>query len=461
MQHVSSFPKSHRRLVSLIIGMATLCIGAAAFAAIASGTPTTAASMQATSTTLTVNKPTVATGDLMIASIAVHGGTEAAVISAPSGWTLIASTTNDTNIALLSYYKYAGASEPSDYSWQFTGQTTAEGAITPYAGAATASPVDAVASNTGYGTSATTTSITTTGTKELIVSLFAADIGQSLNAGAYFSTPTGMTEKADTTNTPYGPSIAVDEMLQTSAGSTGSKTSTITGGLARYWATQQVALKFRSLIQFDSSIGGNPTGSGAGPYTLSFTNTAGNFVVVAYRQAKLVTDAVTSMTYGGVTCNQVEYIAGFTASNDRNYSLWACPDAPTGTNDLSVSYAASTDGGNDGGLAILASYSNVATSSQPDTHGQSYAASSGTTYSGTLSSSATDGDWMVSTYYMAPQVPTMSAGSDTTLREQYYYVGLVDSNGPVGNAGSSWTTNVTGSNSANGRLQMSMMLSPL
>ena len=52
-----------------------------------------------------------------------------------------------------------------------------------------------------------------------------------------------MTEKYDVTNTPYGPSIAADDVLQVSAGNSGSVSTTIAGNKKRNWVSQQVALR--------------------------------------------------------------------------------------------------------------------------------------------------------------------------------------------------------------------------
>src|ERR1700674_3791476 len=99
MLQVASFARSHRRLVSLIIGVGTLSVAAVALAAISSGAFTTASSVQVTTITLTINKPTVSTGDLMLATIAIHGGSAANISTVPTGWTQIARTDNDASLA--------------------------------------------------------------------------------------------------------------------------------------------------------------------------------------------------------------------------------------------------------------------------------------------------------------------------------------------------------------------------
>jgi hypothetical protein len=235
----------------------TLSVGAVAIAAITSGTPQTASSTQVTTTNVTVNKPSSSTGDLLLATIAIHGGSSAVVSSVPSGWHLIASTTNDASLSLISYWKVDSGSEPSNYTWVINGQTTAEGAITPYSGVDNLNLIDVAPfqGNSGLSASATTTAITTATASDTVVAVFAVDEGKSSNSGAYFRTPTGMTEKLDASNVPFGPSLALDEEAQSAAGTFGSVSSSISGGnKPKNWATQVIALRHaRTYETFDSS----------------------------------------------------------------------------------------------------------------------------------------------------------------------------------------------------------------
>jgi hypothetical protein len=300
MLQVASFARSHRRLVSLIIGVGTLSVAAVALAAISSGAFTTASSVQVTTITLTINKPTVSTGDLMLATIAIHGGSAANISTVPTGWTQIARTDNDASLALVTYWKIDSGSEPSSYQWIVDGQTTAKGGITVYSGVNGATPVDASAGNTGLGITATTSAITTTEANDELVAVFALDEGKTNTAGSYFSTSTGMTKKFDVSNTPFGPSISVQEATRVTAGTAASKSSAIGGNnKPKNWAAQQIALKTGE-ASFDSSDtwtapagvtsvtvdlwgggGGGGTGGGAGAYVHSTVPvTPGNNYVV-------------------------------------------------------------------------------------------------------------------------------------------------------------------------------------
>ncbi len=224
----------------LLVGLSLFAT--TALADIVSGPFITSHSSDVTVTQLSIARPAVTAGNLMLANIAINGGTSATV-TAPTGWTQILRTDNDTNISLISYRKIVGASEPSSYTWSIDHQTTAEGGITVYSGVDTANPVDAYAGNSGFGLLATTTTVTTSTASSTIVTLFAIDVGKENTAGAYFSIPSSMTEEYDTSNTPFGPSTAQHEMIQAVAGSTGSKSSTISGNKSRNWVAQQIALR--------------------------------------------------------------------------------------------------------------------------------------------------------------------------------------------------------------------------
>ena len=428
-----SFARSHRRLVSLTAAAITLCVGAMAAAAIVSGTSTTNSSTQVTITELTLNKPTVSTGDLMLASIAVNGGSSA-VITAPSGWTQIARTDNDTNESLVSYWKVAGGSEPSNYTWSINNQTQAEGGITPYSGVDTSNPIDAVAGNTGFGTVATTSAITTSADNEEVVALFGADVGKSSNAGAYFTTVSGMTEKYDVSNTPFGPSTAADDAIQTTAGTASSKSSTISGGKARNWAAQQIALRQPSPgIAFDNSVATALISESS--QTTSFTTSGSNICVVA--QVNSDHNDV-SATYDGVAMTELAHLGALPGTGDS--TVFVLAGATSGTHDIVVT----ASGGVEFLGTVAASYNNCG-ATQPDSFTTSTVGSA-MSFSQSVTSSA-DNSWGV--LLMQSNSNGSTAGTGTTLRAsntnaQY----LTDTNGPIHPAGSA-TLNLSNPSSTN------------
>ena len=282
-----------KRVLTFLISTGVLIVSPFALADIISGTSTSGISDHVTYTQLTLNTPSVSAGDVMIASIAVSDGSSDNV-TPPAGWTPLAETDNDVNVKLVSYWKVAGAQEPSNYTWLIDAQTRAVGGITPYSGVDSTSPIDAVASDTGFGSTATTTAITTNGANEEVVSLFATNVGKS------FSTRAGMNQKYNLQHDSEGPSTAAFDTLQVSAGSTGSVASTIDANKARYWATQQIALRRLSPpISYNSGSGAwqqNGTGDQTMPVTLSADD---NFLVVGVENGNGQGDTVTGVTWNG------------------------------------------------------------------------------------------------------------------------------------------------------------------
>jgi hypothetical protein len=259
----------------------------------------------------------------------------------------------------LSYQKIDSGSEPSSYTWAFDKQTTAEGGMVAYSGVDTTNPIDASADNSGLGTSATTTPISTTTASDTVVALFAVDEGKANVNGSYFGAVTGMTEKtgSDVSNTPFGPSIAIDEAVQASTGAFTSKSSAIGGNnKSKNWATQVIALRTASTdIAFDSAAyGGINAASSSLPITRG--TSASNYVGLAMIEGNC---PVTGVTWGGSAMTQLFYVTGaLTGGDDRLYYI---VNPPSGTQTVNVAVTGSC------GLEVM-SYANVDQSSPFDTN---------------------------------------------------------------------------------------------
>jgi hypothetical protein len=328
-----------RKHLSLILAAFCVLSALVALADIASNEFSTAASTNVTIINVQINKPSnVSQNDILVADVVVNGG-DAATITAPSGWTLIRRTDNDTNTAMASYYKVAGSSEPSSYTWSIDSQTRAEGGITRYSGVDMSNPVDTSAGNFGRGTTATTSAITTASNNEGVIALYGFDVG---NSGNYFSAPSGMTEKYDVSNSPLGPSTAADDALQTSAGSTGSKTSTISGGKARNWVSQIIALNKPTATV--PSINGSITtqtvdGIATTSVVFSHTVAAGNnHVLIVTMGSNNSVDS--SATYDGITMTQ-GVTHGF--GSEEAYGYWYLVNPPQGTHDIVITFPNNTN----------------------------------------------------------------------------------------------------------------------
>ncbi len=177
--------------------------------------------------------PSVTENDVMVAFVfAPH-------LDAPtcSGWTLVRTdVVPSSTLTLWSYYKAAGGSEPSDYTFLFSSEVGGSilAAISAYSGVNTADPVDVDGGDASsiVGTSAIAPSVTPTVSGNWLVAAFATD------SAATFSTPSGMTERTDFTGSSVA--MALDDENYGATSATGTRSSTISG--AGVWAAQLLAL---------------------------------------------------------------------------------------------------------------------------------------------------------------------------------------------------------------------------
>jgi len=277
-------------------------------------------------TNLPLSKPSdVTAGDLMLASIAIHDG-NTVTVAPPAGWTEVLRTDNDSNIGIDTYEKIAGASEPSSYTWVLSPQTRAQGGITRYSGVDPSNPIDVAAGNIGRSKIATTSSITTTSANDEVVAVYALHVGSSNFAGDFFSTPTGMTEKYDSSYTTAGPTIASDDTMQATAGVTGSTSSTISGNpnQQRDWAAQTIALRMATpSIAFDNVSYANGIN-----YSCSFSMTIGtgsHRVAIVDIQNRNASDPVSAVSIGGVSGS---FVASTTGGGSLGAEMWYVVNPP-------------------------------------------------------------------------------------------------------------------------------------
>lgn len=350
MHLASLFSFSRRAIVASAAALIVLSFAYVAIADIVSGIATSNVSSNVTITRLTLDRPTVSAGDFMLASVAINGG-NAVNVAAPSGWTQISRTDNDVNVSLISYWKIAGASEPSTYTWTIDQQTRAVGGIVPYTGVDTANPIDAVAGNIGLSTAANTASVTTNAANEAVVALFATDVTKP------FTVPAGMAQKFTLSNGSLGPTELVADELQTAAGSTGIKTSSISGNKARSWSSQLIALRRPSApITFDNSISAYQNGSApiSAPFTVGVGNNRMLVVGIIANPPAEPADVVTGVTYGGAPATLLAKAFYTSTQGPEEVYLFALPAPTSGSNNLVTTLAS------DASVQVYAvSYSNV------------------------------------------------------------------------------------------------------
>jgi hypothetical protein len=104
-------------------------------------------------TSIAINAPAgLVSGDVMLASIDAEGG---GTITAPTGWSSTNLVSGGSNVGFKGvYFKVAGASEPSSYSWNLSTSRKAVGTILDYVGVENTTPIE-VKSGTAQGANGT------------------------------------------------------------------------------------------------------------------------------------------------------------------------------------------------------------------------------------------------------------------------------------------------------------------
>lgn len=186
-------------------------------------------------------------GDVMIATLATRPSGSS--FSAPSGWTSFADTTqtNDVTARMTSYWRVATASEPSSYTWGFSGSVSsgAVGTIASFSGVDNVTPINVFGTTaTGSSLSHAAPSVTTTAANTMLVT---SHMFTSVTSD--WSVPAGMTEMADIASearpSTLGLSMSEDYQTIAAAGATGARTAvaSATGTNAGYGIARSVALK--------------------------------------------------------------------------------------------------------------------------------------------------------------------------------------------------------------------------
>jgi hypothetical protein len=188
-----------------------------------------------TASPATVPRPSsVATGDLLVVGLMVEKGSNE-VISPPAGWTLIRRADNGSNIGMATYFKFAGASEPSSYSFTLSNGSKWSTGIVRIINGNLTDPVGASAAQTGGSGSATAPGITTTTTNTLILAFY------SNKKDAYFTPHSSTAEVFDAPNIAQGqPSNMLAHRLQTTAATTSGLAAT--PSISEKWVSMQFAI---------------------------------------------------------------------------------------------------------------------------------------------------------------------------------------------------------------------------
>jgi hypothetical protein len=207
-----------------------------------------AAEANATSgTSAQVNKPTgTVENDFMMALLVSTIGSDtdgSTMSSTPAGWTLehdyVQTTTSGQHVYV--YWKVAGASEPSSYTWTWTSFCGWVAQITTFRGVDTASPIHAEGTvNQEISNSPMSPSITTTADNAMI---WLYDITDGSVIPASGGAPSGSTwvDQTEVASPGNGVGISTAYFVQASAGATGNRDWTLDASDEN--SGQQYALK--------------------------------------------------------------------------------------------------------------------------------------------------------------------------------------------------------------------------
>lgn len=192
---------------------------------------------------------TPASGDFLVVSIGSSTVNSAETFTAPSGWTLIRSTNNVAALGanLNSYYKLAGAGEPSSYTWT-GGQGTAHTAtIIRLTAVHTTAPINAESGSTGSATDPVSPDITTTAANCFMISVCA----QANSLTQTYTPPAGYVERADHAGTNLGVTQVTSETatrVQAATGASGTKTHDSNQLVASNYCCHHIAIAPGSLV---------------------------------------------------------------------------------------------------------------------------------------------------------------------------------------------------------------------
>ena len=170
---------------------------------------------------LTINRPAVSAGELMVAAVDVLGSP---TITPPPGWTMVRTDTNATAMRQAVYNKVATSNEPKSYSWDFSPRRSTAGIILVYQGAAGVSPVESSSGepSSGASNSVTAPGVSPTATDSLVVGFFGMVGNPSITP------PPGMFERAEIAQN-GGPArivLEASDELRPPSGATGARTAT-------------------------------------------------------------------------------------------------------------------------------------------------------------------------------------------------------------------------------------------
>jgi hypothetical protein len=170
--------------------------------------------------------------DVLIAAI-YWDNSRRPTVTAPTGWTAIRRDGSTSNQEVALYYRVAGATEPTSYTWTSSRNVRFTGIIAVYRGASITAPVDAQGGQTGSTASPVAPSITAVGSNDVLVAVWSG-----WDAQVIITPPAGLTTRTQFSST--DPIELADAPLP-GAGAIGTQTATASASPG-FWTGQAVAL---------------------------------------------------------------------------------------------------------------------------------------------------------------------------------------------------------------------------
>ncbi len=172
------------------------------------------------------SKPTGTTTNDVVFFMAAYSSTTA-ILTAPVGLIEINNTTTSSFGTVRWYYKVAGASEPSTYTFGLNSADDLSVLCVAYSNVNTTSPIDSY-SATGYGSGTTMRSNPVSPVASTSMLLFAGAATQTGAGAITLTPPSGMSELIDTGTGLVR--IYLATLALSTSGSTGEKTATLSSG---------------------------------------------------------------------------------------------------------------------------------------------------------------------------------------------------------------------------------------
>lgn len=356
-----------------------------------------------------VNKPTgTVEGDTMISTITMFDGT---ALSLPSGWTQIALVDNaSNNLRTYMFYKLAGSSEPSTYTYSLDSADLAAGvSISTYRGVDIANPVG----NSAVAQSTTAESLANASLNVTTANSWLVGISSCRHSGTSSCTcsAASMTERVD--------SFGADTVGSfTRAHATYDSNGTVaTGGTTRTFVRTGTTSAHNVILAFlqpelDTPKSSSDTASGVDAQSIVATRTQTDTGSGVEGGANIRT-SVTGDTGTGTSAQSlaVSFTKADTGSGTDSGSITAAVSgSETGSGTSAQSIAASLTGGDTGGGADDGNPTGGTTPQDNDNGGFTETFISFVTFTGTDTGSFTENQVVA-----VPPVPVEPGQFDKTL----------------------------------------------